>query len=444
MIRSTLSKVLLSCAISTLGVSGALAASGEDLTGSGHVGTEAGKVTIIVHQINSSGAIGSWTLVQPDNEHQDRMSAHTTLYNLEPGKFSLFAQAPEGATTEIMPKRNGVAENAVDIPQISFTLNAGDTYEAEIRYTFTQVGLLSVTSDPPGISFELRGPNQYVLKDVTPVSFPEAPEGQYTVRFNPPEGCGLPQPQSGTLETNGRLTLSVVLSCPAADKMREIRTVEDDEKLVIKTEGQEIVLQDVLQSAWYANDVFTMARLGIMAGYKDANGKPTGEFRPESAVSIGELAKIAHRLVGLDETRVHVSAENPGAQDEQWFAPFIASAEQKGWTIFSDATIDPVRGATRSEVVVTLLQVLEVPVRWPKGGSFKDVMRRTPFAGAIETAAGDGMISGYTDDSGEPTGFFGPEDPVNRAQIARLLHRALEIYRGAGSDITPASPSQDE
>ena len=88
------------------------------------------------------------------------------------------------------------------------------------------------------------------------------------------------------------------------------------------------------------------------------------------------------------------------------------------------------RSATRGEVLVTLLQSLDIRLEWQKGDVFEDVSPRTPYAGAIETAAHDKIVSGHTDEFGVTLGTFGPIDPVNRAEMAKILSRILEIYKG--------------
>ena len=40
-----------------------------------------------------------------------------------------------------------------------------------------------------------------------------------------------------------------------------------------------------------------------------------------------------------------MNPENPAALG-QWFSPFITSAEARGWEVFQDTTIDPLRPAT--------------------------------------------------------------------------------------------------
>jgi hypothetical protein len=194
-------------------------------------------------------------------------------------------------------------------------------------------------------------------------------------------------------------------------------------------------MRDVPQSSWYANFVFRAAKLNIISGYRDKDGVPTGEFGPERSVTRAELAKMAQAVAGLRFDDTSAESENRRARGT-WAEKFIAYAEQHGWMIFQDTEVDPEQPATRAEVVVTILQALDVPLRWQRGGMFVDVTPRTTYASAIETAAGDGIIGGYVDENDELTGAFGPRDPVTRAQIAKIVVSAIDTYR-IEPDTTP-------
>ena len=43
-------------------------------------------------------------------------------------------------------------------------------------------------------------------------------------------------------------------------------------------------------------------------------------------------------------------------------------------------------------------------------------------------AARAGVVSGDADAQGNPTGLFRPVDPVNRAEVAKIVAQAVQIY----------------
>ncbi len=194
--------------------------------------------------------------------------------------------------------------------------------------------------------------------------------------------------------------------------------------------GVPYLLNDVPVGAWFAPYVRSVAEQGIVSGYKDADGMPTGIFGPARNVSIEELAKMSIEASRIDKAGCTAAAKNPAAA-QSWSSLYIACAEEHSFAVYSDGTADLKRPATRGEVVMTILQAFGVPPRDIKGTTpiFKDVDSSTLFSSAINTAVQDNIVSGYTDAAGNPTGFFGPDKSINRAEIAKMLSIAVQVYR---------------
>lgn len=403
-----------------------LAESGETLHGA------ASLTTIVVEQKSPRDVYGEWTIIRPSNTREKSSQPLRNLINVAPGMYTIIVKPPDGATAKIQLEKEGDLPETRDRPQASFSLEQGATIRLTIEYTFSRVGLVAVHSDPAGVEFDLSGPNGAAYSGVTPVSYSEMPEGQYSVQFKNINGCVTPARKSLLLSKDSRISFSVKFVCEEAERIREEQAKErsggDTHVTVTSEEGAVITFSDVPQITWFAFPVFAVARLGIMSGYKDRDGNLTGSFGPGNFVTIAELAKIAHRIASIDAATSRRPL-NPKARD-QWFSPYIASGEQLGWTIFIDTNIDLNRPATRGEVLVTILQALDVPLDWQKGDVFTDVTPRTPYAAAIETAARDEIVSGHTNETSEKSGTFGPIDPVNRAEMAKILSKILEIYKG--------------
>jgi len=381
--------------------------------------------TLRIEQQSPNGIFGSWTLIKPGNIHHTGNTQGEDIPELQEGHYTLIADPPHGAQGFIHVFNHENLAISEARPQASFDIQEGDAFRIVIEYMFSRVGTVSVNSDPPGMAFKMIGPNGEIYEGITPESYLKASEGQYTVDFAEIEGCITPKRNSLLLTKDGRINFSMTIKCDVLAKVKERLTPEHQKFVTVTIDKAQVTLRDVPQSAWFAAHVFAAAKLGIISGYKDDDGNPTGLYGPEDPVTVAQLAKIAHRIGGIVEGSRE--PKNPKARLE-WFSPFVASAEEHGWTIFNDATIDPFRPATRGEVLVTLLQVLDVPLKWPKGSLFTDVSVRTSFASAIETAAADGVVSGHTDSEGKALGTFGPEEPINRAELAKVLSLALEVY----------------
>ena len=203
--------------------------------------------------------------------------------------------------------------------------------------------------------------------------------------------------------------------------------IEVRSHVTVEIRGSSIVLQDVPTYAWFAEFVEDMASRGIISGYRDEDGNPLGQYGPADNVTIEQLSKIAVEAAGIDLQQCTNALKNKKAQGS-WSESYIRCAESSNWALYGDGTVDITRPASRSEVVTTVLQAFDASFRSLDGTVFKDVNATTEFGVAIETAAADGIVSGYTDEDGNLTGFFGPSHPVNRAEIAKIVSMALRIY----------------
>jgi hypothetical protein len=204
--------------------------------------------------------------------------------------------------------------------------------------------------------------------------------------------------------------------------------IEEGDFVKVLFEGGEVELTDVPNASWFAPYVRDVAERAIVSGYKDESGKPTGIFGPERPVSIEELAKMALMAAGTYTAACPATAKNVSAQG-RWSEQLIACTEAAKLTIFSDATVDVTRPALRGEVVVTILEAFGAAKNAVVDVSpFTDVTGATLFAPAILQAAGDGIISGYADARGNATGFFGPENTITRAEVAKVISMAIQVY----------------
>ncbi len=190
--------------------------------------------------------------------------------------------------------------------------------------------------------------------------------------------------------------------------------------------GKDIAFHDVPRAAWFAPYVRFAAEKSIVSGYKDADGRLLGEFRPETSVTLEEIAKIAVQSAEIDVSSCGMLAKNRSASGS-WSQSFIACAEKEQWSVFSDGGVDVRRPATRGEVVITLLQALRVQISPAQGSVFSDVTLSTEFAAAIERASLDGMVSG--DDATTAKKNFRPRDSMNRAELAKVVTLGLQLYK---------------
>ena len=378
-----------------------------------------GTGTLTIEQRSSNNMMGMWTLIKPGNKRVNLDNRTFTLNELPVGQYTLLVDPPSGAVTSILKYFESDLIETLDTPQISFSLEEGMAITLRLDYTFTRVGIVSVSSDPAGLSYTIVGPNDFEVDGTTPNAYEDMPEGQYSVRFHEIEDCAAPPPLSDKLIKDSRINFNINIECEGLEDTQQ----QQDENLTFEfvntvIDGETVIFQDVRQSEWFAPYVHTVLRIGVMSGYKDSNGKLSGEYGPGNNVTLAELLKIAHELAGIHASGRSLNSVARGT----WFEKYQSSAEKLHWLVYQDSRIDFGRPATRAEVIVTLVQALEIPRLWATGTVFTDIERSTPYSSSIETAAIDGMVSGYEDNS------FRPDAPINRAEIAKIIAQAIDLY----------------
>lgn len=211
----------------------------------------------------------------------------------------------------------------------------------------------------------------------------------------------------------------------AIEEQRDDRTAG---YLSIRVGAKDVVLRDVPVKEWFAPYVRDIAELQLVSGYRDADGVPTGAFGPADPVTLEQVAKVAVLAAGIDATSCALPPANATASGS-WSASYVACAEQRGWAVFSDASADVRRPATREEVVMTVMQAFGRAFDVDTASIvFTDVEKTGAYAPAIAKASADGVVSGYADAEGEPTGAFGPRNDVTRAEFAKILSVSYRLY----------------
>ncbi|UPA23120.1 S-layer homology domain-containing protein [Candidatus Peribacteria bacterium] len=208
------------------------------------------------------------------------------------------------------------------------------------------------------------------------------------------------------------------------DEKRDERTAG---LLTIDVYGITVTLADVPIKEWFAPYIRAIAEKGLVSGYRDAAGTPTGRFGPADNVTIEQMAKVVVSAIGVSPSDCLKPTVNATASGS-WSAPYFSCAEERQWPVYGDGSVDAHRYATRAEVVTTLLQAYSTAPDTGTGVVFTDVSPTMQYGSYITQAKLDGIISGYTDINGEATGLFGPTDPVTRAEFAKIVTLAMQVY----------------
>lgn len=377
-----------------------------------------GTVTITIDQTGRLDVLGKIVISQPNSDQIEITNDDFSSSNLPAGLYSVFIYPPAGTSIDAKFYLDGELQEQ-NGANMTFTLSVGQQATFDVEYLYTRTGKVGVSTTPNGIPFTLKGPDGLEWTGITPDNYEDVPEGQYTVLLDAPEGCGAERPIADRLVKGGRVFFSYEFECEGAYKLLTEQENNKPGAISGRIDGQIITFTDVPEDQWYTPFVTKAIKSGLLAGYTNTKGESTNQFGPNDNVNLAQLSKVAHSLAGINIDAIRGTTQNRKATGT-WFEPFYISAEQKHWMLFTDIAQDPNRTATRAEVIGTLMQALGREAIWPRGDVFPDVLVHTRYAAAIEIAGTDGLV-----DTGKK---FRPTDPINRAELAKIVVKALELY----------------
>lgn len=182
---------------------------------------------------------------------------------------------------------------------------------------------------------------------------------------------------------------------------------------------------DVADTDWFSPYVSSVSDWGIVSGYRDAAGESTGKFGPANPVTVAELLKMALEAAQTDKALCGLVPPAHATAIGHWAAEYVACAESLEMRLLSDANININRPATRAEVIAVIHDAFgdNVP---PLYSNFKDTVGN-PYEADIAYAYTRGVVSGDKDSRGIETGTFRPNDPINRAEVAKIIYERLKV-----------------
>jgi hypothetical protein len=190
------------------------------------------------------------------------------------------------------------------------------------------------------------------------------------------------------------------------------------------------VFVDVEDNAWYAPYVSSLSEWGIVSGYRDVAGKTTGRFGPGDPVTIAEILKMAAGAARIEVTSCPAPRRAEAAL--HWAAQLVGCAEERGSRVTdSEYPFALNRPATRAEVMAVIHDLFgdDVP---PLLATYGDTAGHR-FESDIAYASLLTIVFGDTVTDGTAAGTFRPDDPVNRAEAAKIL--VLRIKEQARRDV---------
>lgn len=178
---------------------------------------------------------------------------------------------------------------------------------------------------------------------------------------------------------------------------------------------------------WARSYINTIAALGIV------QGKTPTKYAPDDNISRAEILKIA--LNSFDySTQEVLSDPLPDVDANAWYAPFVQSAFDNNIIYGFKNGLYPNTPASRGMVVTILAKAAcfnEIDKHFAENytshpnytyAALPDVPINAYYAPYVAFFYDKGIISGYND------GTFGPENPITRGEIAKIVVNILQKY----------------
>jgi hypothetical protein len=186
----------------------------------------------------------------------------------------------------------------------------------------------------------------------------------------------------------------------------------------------ESTFTDVPSSAWYQAYVNAAAEAGVVGGYKNAQGEPTGKFGPSDKVTLSQALKMAVLASGYPVGALpHVYPKS-----NHWAEPYLNVAFWEKFPYFTGTT-DIDAPATRQQVAQIIAAAFKLDAGTGISNPYTDVSSSSPSADAILRLTADGIMGGDRDASGKLTGHFRPTEFINRAETAKIVMNAVITYK---------------
>lgn len=206
------------------------------------------------------------------------------------------------------------------------------------------------------------------------------------------------------------------------NELEKVAGENSDQYLQVTIGGNATTMWDVPKSAWFYTHVLALTELGIVSGYKDANGKLSGKYGPGNNVTHAEALKIALGAAGVNPASCSGMLAHPGA-DDHWARQYVICAAERDMGLSSSTDLNS--SASRAEVLHYVLKAFgtDIPDGNPPFGDSTSHKYKNDIAYAYALE----IVSGDKNADGSEKGTFRPNDPVNRAEVAKIVKLAIEL-----------------
>ena len=193
--------------------------------------------------------------------------------------------------------------------------------------------------------------------------------------------------------------------------------------LTLTLVSQTLAFNDVPSDSWYAVYVNDLAQKGVVDNAE--------KYRPEDDVNRAEMAKMVVKAMG--ETGENPLPGHPTFDDaplDAWFTPFVERLATLGIASgYQDAegNLTGIFGVadkvTRAQAVKMLVEAFDLKATDANIAPFSDVQSMDWFYPYVTIASSLGLVNGYED------GSFGPNKPIKRSEMAKIVSLAIKASK---------------
>jgi len=167
---------------------------------------------------------------------------------------------------------------------------------------------------------------------------------------------------------------------------------------------------------WYTEAAQEVTETGVLSALAGSASDGQSSFRPDAIIRNRDLERI---FSVLDLAGTDGNAHAAGETNEQ--GP-VNAATERGLARLENAARNENHPLTRGEAILRIVASLGITSQ--NGGSpFHDLPLSSPYANAISAANTLGIITGDTDENGNPVGTVRPNEPMNHAEIVTIIER---------------------
>ena len=176
---------------------------------------------------------------------------------------------------------------------------------------------------------------------------------------------------------------------------------------------------------WAEQAITRWEDAGVIGGYED------GQFRPDQALTRGELAAMISTIFHLSRIAAN---QYPDLPSGEWYTPYMLRCAAAGFLAGTDVGAEPMAMVTREQAAVIFARAFMIPEETSSDTGFFDQWQISdwarPFVRAMKNQT---MIAGIGGN------LYAPKQPLTRAQAVTILNAAVAQYVDEeNAQITPA------